>query len=98
MTNRLAPQTVIVSNRCVFCSTEHQIELDRTRYNRWVAGGHIQVVFPTMTPSQREVLISGTCPDCWDKHMGPDDEEEPISFQEMFRRHYPDGVGENPNV
>ena len=36
---------------------------------------HIQDIFPYLTPAERELLISGICPECWDKLFGGEDNE-----------------------
>jgi hypothetical protein len=64
----------ITSKRCSFCGKTHLIEVDRGALGRWQNGALIQEAFPEMAPEDREVLISGTCPECWDTFMG--DEEE----------------------
>jgi len=33
-------------------------------------GEFVQNVFPEMSPEDRELLISGTHPACWDRYMG----------------------------
>lgn len=38
---------------------------------------HVQDIFPYLTNDERELLISGTCKECWDKMFSfPEDEEE----------------------
>ena len=55
---------------CVVCGKRHDpVILDAEKYYRWKVDGEcIQDVFPDseMTKDQREILISGTCPECWD--------------------------------
>lgn len=36
---------------------------------------HIQDIFPYLTPAERELLISGTCDECWNKMFGGEDDE-----------------------
>lgn len=67
-------EMIITSKRCMFCGKEHLIEMPREAFDRWRGGEHIQDVFPAMSADEREILISGTCPECWDLHMGGDDE------------------------
>jgi len=40
-----------------------------------VKGTHAQVAFPDMSTDNRERLISGTCPKCWNKMFGHMDPE-----------------------
>ena len=37
---------------------------------------HIQDIFPYLTPAERELLISNTCQECWDKMFSFLDDEE----------------------
>jgi hypothetical protein len=41
--------------------------LDRKAVESWQAGEIIQVAFPDMSIDDREILISGTHPACWNK-------------------------------
>lgn len=51
---------------CVVCGRIHDpVILDAEKFYRWKNGECIQDVFPEMTKEQREILISGTCPECW---------------------------------
>ena len=43
-----------------------------------MAGENIQIAFPDLTADQREILISGICPECWDKIFPPEEDEESI--------------------
>ncbi len=54
-------------NNCPMCGMENIVELPTEQYEAWVNGAHIQNVAPQLTPEQREILISGICPKCWDK-------------------------------
>ncbi len=60
---------------CIRCGQRSYVELDRDRLRCWQAGAHIQTVWPDKTPDERELLITGTHPECWDA-MFPEEEEE----------------------
>lgn len=36
---------------------------------------HVQDIFPYLSASERELLISHICPKCWDDMFGGDEEE-----------------------
>lgn len=56
---------------CVICGRIHEpVVLDAEKYYRWKGGDRIQDVFTEMTENQREILISGICPECWDELFG----------------------------
>lgn len=56
----------IVTKPCVVCGTQHRFILNRQDYEAWQTDTHIQRAFPDMSNDEREILISGTCPECWD--------------------------------
>ncbi len=69
--------TVLVENpKCMICGHGSQTRVDWLKYHRWQSGQLIQEVFPQLSAEQREVMVSGTHPYCWDKMYlkGEDDE------------------------
>ncbi len=66
--------TIITTRSCILCGESTALEVDADKYRRWREGTHIQHVWPEWTPDQRELLITGTHPECWDR-MFPDEEE-----------------------
>lgn len=66
----------MITSRCHYCKVEHQQFITTDQWYRWQENGeYIQDVFPHLTDSQREMLLTGTHPECWEK-MFPQDEEE----------------------
>jgi hypothetical protein len=59
---------------CVSCGHSTTLSLNAIGYERWRRGAFVQDAFPQMPPEQREMLISGTHPECWTKMFGEDDE------------------------
>jgi hypothetical protein len=57
---------VTVTRRCQWCRKESSITVDREAFDRWQRGELIQNVFPDIPKDEREILISGTHPACWD--------------------------------
>ena len=57
--------TLIVN--CIMCGSEHSIAVPEEGFNQWQRGVAIQYALPGLTASERELLISGVCPVCWDK-------------------------------
>ena len=61
--------------KCKFCDKEYVIILDERDFDAWQNGdGYIQDVLGYLTASDRELLISQTCDDCWKKLYGENDE------------------------
>jgi len=62
--------------QCKYCNITYQILANRGDINEWMQGsGYIQDVLAYLSPAERELLISGTCDNCW-KNMFGDDEED----------------------
>jgi hypothetical protein len=62
---------------CRFCGATHTMTVGIDEYFEWLGERkHIQAAMPYLTPAERELLISQTCQDCWDKMFGQDEEEE----------------------
>lgn len=51
---------------CPICHEEHSVYVEKADYYRWLRGAHVQNAFSYLNASEREILISGTCPECWD--------------------------------
>jgi hypothetical protein len=70
--------TVTVRKNCTFCNKPAEVQnvsLEGVKLWDDGKGPHIQNVFPTMDPADREVLLSGTHPSCWDAAF-PDEDDD----------------------
>jgi hypothetical protein len=65
---------VCVVTRCPFCGKGNFVEVNEDDYDDWCDGTLAQVAFPYLSANEREALISGICPTCWDKMFGGDEE------------------------
>ncbi len=52
---------------CRMCKTVHRIEVPIEDLRKWDGGLLIQKAFPYLSVETRELMISGTCSDCFDK-------------------------------
>lgn len=68
---------VTIYKLCMVCGKESEVHVDQEGFIAWQNGTKVQDAFPNMTPCDREILITGTHPNCW-KVLFDDDE----SFQE----------------
>lgn len=61
-----------VDIRCPFCKGISSVELTDEEYDavRERGGKRIQDVVPDLSPSVRELFISGVCSRCWDNLFG----------------------------
>lgn len=55
---------LVVIIGCPFCRNEHRVKVNEDAYYRWQAGELIQNAMPDLSPTEREQLISGLCPEC----------------------------------
>lgn len=54
---------------CQFCGVAETVLVDREALELWQGGALAQVAFPWLSDDNRELLISGTHPDCWERWM-----------------------------
>lgn len=66
---------VCVVTYCPFCGKAHEIEVNDMDYLDWKDGASAQDAFPYLSASERELLITGICPTCWDNTFGDAEEE-----------------------
>jgi hypothetical protein len=60
---------------CNHCEYAENILVNEGDYNAWHNGVYAQDAFPYLSAAQRELMISNTCDDCWQKFF-PDDEDD----------------------
>lgn len=74
MTTKERNVTLMV--KCTICNTNYKLKVAEEDYIEYTRPNrrHIQDIFPYLTPSERELLISHTCEECWNKMFG--DEED----------------------
>ncbi len=69
--------TMLIQRRDPFTGKHNVMALPITfeDYQRWERGeGLIQDIFPSLSPDQREFLMTGIMPDSWDAFLGTEDE------------------------
>jgi len=92
---------VTISTCCPFCGKENNVTVNSIDFEAWENGALIQDVMPYLSADEREALISGICPSCWDKMFPPEEEEEleeeeePEEFDYDFADTYME-IGFNP--
>lgn len=56
------------TNFCIHCQQDNFITMDELDYFEWkIKKNYVQTVFPWLSPDQREILVSGTHPKCWNE-------------------------------
>lgn len=61
---------VEVMTCCPFCGHAHGVFVNELDYWDWQDGALAQDAFPYLSADDRELLISGICPTCWEKTFG----------------------------
>ena len=62
---------MIIETTCPFCGKTHEVTVDAIDYLAWEVGDVLaQNAFPYLSADEREMLISGICPDCWERTFG----------------------------
>lgn len=61
---------VCVITACPFCGRANEVEVNEMDYLDWQDGMVAQDAFPYLNANEREMLISGICPTCWDGMFG----------------------------
>ena len=56
-----------VAVTCRSCGKQHVVRVSVDGFAKWKNGMNIQEALPKVSASDRELLISGICPTCWDK-------------------------------
>lgn len=67
---------VCIVTRCPFCGRGNEVEVNEADYFDWDDGMKAQDAFPYLSANEREMLISGICPTCWERTFGGDDAED----------------------
>ena len=68
-----------IVTQCPMCGEHHQIYVnleDWHEYKYHTTRRHIQEIFPYLSNAEREMLMTGICPKCFDEMFAEDDEEE----------------------
>lgn len=65
----------IIETHCPLCYKTHEVAVDEFDFWDWQCGVHAQDAFPYLSADEREMLISGICPKCWQRMFGGHGEE-----------------------
>lgn len=63
-------EKIELRTQCIECKEIIKTEVNVGDYHDWVNGKYIQDAFPYLTASQRELLISGVCGECFTRMFG----------------------------
>ena len=63
--------------QCRQCGVVYNILANRDDIQDWLSGsGYIQDILGYLSAAERELLISGTCDNCWKSMFGSDEEDD----------------------
>lgn len=63
--------------RCFNCENDFVVELSEKEFDDYYNKGiHIQHAMPTKSPETRELLISGTCPECFNEIFKDEEDDD----------------------
>jgi len=72
----MSTDLMYVDRECPFCGECYRILVREVDFAAWQGGELVQNAFPYLSADEREMLISGICPECWEKMFGVDEEEK----------------------
>jgi hypothetical protein len=78
----LGRKLITVSKTCTWCNKPAEVTVTEFDYKRWRSGTHAQHAFAEMSADDREMLISGTPPACWDEMFSDTESEDCDNEQE----------------
>ena len=61
---------VTIEKTCCVCHKPARVEVEEDAWDEYIHGKKAQDAFPDLPPDQREIIISGTHPECWNKLFG----------------------------
>lgn len=79
------------TKECIHCGKETEFSVTKDEYQRlFIDNEYVQSVFPNLSNEEREVMISGTHPECWkemftilDEHESDDIDFSQFSDEEL---------------
>lgn len=64
----------ITTPSCPMCQRESVVTVPAERYRAWQRGMFIQDAFPELSADERELLMTGYHPECWDEDFAGDED------------------------
>ena len=69
---------VTIKRTCPHCQKEATVKVSDAGYALWQKGVSIQKAFPELTPDQREILLTGLHPECWEDIFKEEEKRWPL--------------------
>lgn len=61
---------------CVVCGEIKSVHCSPEEFDAWLHGALIQAAMPNTPKEERELLVSGTCGECWQRMFSEQAQEE----------------------
>lgn len=61
--------TLLITKPCPYCERIQKVAVPESGFKAWKSGTRIQDALPGLTADDREILLSGICPECWDANF-----------------------------
>ena len=58
-------KTIDIERSCPFCGVTQKVTVDKKQYEKYRQGALAQNAFPNLSPTEREIIITGICSRCW---------------------------------
>ena len=55
-----------IDRTCPWCWKKNTIHVPKDKYHRWINGDLVQNCFADLSAEDREILMTGFCPKCWE--------------------------------
>lgn len=66
-----------ISVRCPHCNNSYEVPITEAEFLNWdFQTTYVQDAFPQLPPEQREQLVTGICPECWNQIFPEEDEDD----------------------
>ena len=69
---------ISILTTCPYCHKEYIVNVEEQDYSDWTYKRLAQECFPYLSSAERELLISGTCKECWNKMFKSFEENDDI--------------------
>jgi predicted nucleic acid-binding Zn ribbon protein len=75
---------LLIVGCCPLCNKQWELTVLESEFDAWFVDGQlIQHAMPSLSGSERELLISNICPHCWDLHFSNLEEDDSDMQREL---------------
>jgi len=75
-TNLINPNTLNLTIECPKCNGQTEMQVPAEQFVNWQRGQLIQDAFPNLTTDEREAMMTGICPKCWEAMFADEDDDD----------------------